>query len=204
MPSFSLSSLKSSCRLYWPDTFIKLLLLGIATLVYMSPLPLSFPLGSPVTVLLFRMLPVFLTLPLFMLPALRTLLEVIDPFERTESDLTARPRAVPRASSLARFTCKREKVKPLELGLCKLCLQASVDLCWLVWFFGSTCLTLFPRLTLRCLWLEAAREALASVACEGLLFFFLQQRQLIEDNPGLGIISITWEVGQVLGPRSLM
>ena len=44
-------------------------------------------------------------LPLFMLLALRTLLEVMELLERTESDLTATPRAVPLASLLARFTC---------------------------------------------------------------------------------------------------
>ena len=60
--------------------------------------------------------------------------------------------------------------------------MAYVGLCGSLLFFASccTCLTLFPRLTLRCLWLEAARETLASVAWEGLLFFFLKQRKSFE------------------------
>ena len=54
------------------DTFIKLLLLGIATLVYISPPLLSFPFGSPVIVLAF--IAVLLTEPFF-LNELRFLME---------------------------------------------------------------------------------------------------------------------------------
>jgi hypothetical protein len=77
-----------------------------------------------------------------MLLALRTLLEVMELFKQTESDPTVTPRAVPLASSLARFTC----------------------------------LTLFPLLTLRWRWLEAATEKPPSVTWLGLLFFFLGGR----------------------------